>query len=306
MTSSFQTGRPVAGAGSEARPTAERAAGPTAVSEAGPTVAADPAPPGWAVTWVGETGSTNADLVASAARGAPHGTVLVADVQRAGRGRLGRSWVAPPGTALLFSVLLRPDRVPAARRGWIGAVLGVAIVTALRDTVGVAADLKWPNDVLVGNRKLAGILAELSGDALIVGAGINVSVAPADLPRVDATSLLSAGADPARCDRADLLAAILANLAGLIDRWQAAGGDVDASGVRADYLARCATISRLVTVHLPGGASMTGRAVDVAPDGAIVIDGGGALCRFAAGDVQHLRPGEDSCERAGDAPISWD
>lgn len=248
-------------------------------------------PPGWTVTWVSETGSTNADLAAGAAHGAAHGTVLVADLQVAGRGRLGRSWVAPAGTALLFSVLLRPARVPAARRGWIGAILGLAVVRALRDAVGVSAVLKWPNDVLIDGRKLAGILAELSGDALIVGAGINVSVAAADLPRPDATSLALVGADPARCDRAALLAAIVTNLAELVDRWQRVDGDIDASGLRAAYLRHCATVSSLVAVHLPDGTTVTGRAVDVDAGGAIVIDDGGTLRRFAAGDVQHLRSG---------------
>lgn len=244
----------------------------------------------WSVTHVAEIGSTNADLVQQAGRGAPHGAVLVTDVQHQGRGRMGRVWQAPAGTALLFSALLRLPGVPVARRGWVGAVLGLAIVGAIRDRARIEAGLKWPNDVLIDGRKVAGILAEMAGDAVVVGAGINVSVAAADLPRADATSLLLSGADPARCDRDLLLAAILDRFGALLTRWQAAGGDIDASGLRADYLRCCVTVGSDVAVHLPDGTTVTGRAVDVAPDGSIVIGDGGRRRRFAAGDVHHLRP----------------
>ncbi|MBN9609167.1 MAG: biotin--[acetyl-CoA-carboxylase] ligase [Actinobacteria bacterium 69-20] len=243
----------------------------------------------WIVTHVDETGSTNADLVAQAALGAPDHTVLVADVQRAGRGRLGRSWVAPPGTALLFSVLLRPRAVPPQRLGWIGAILGMAICTAIETATGLKADLKWPNDVLIGGRKVAGILAELGSDALVIGAGINVTLDAADLPRPDATSLQLAGAAAYSCDRAALLGAVLGNLDGLLARWEAAEGDIDRSGLRAEYLARSATVGRRVTVHLPDGRTVTGIATDIATTGAIVVDADGRPQSFTAGDVQHLR-----------------
>jgi BirA family biotin operon repressor/biotin-[acetyl-CoA-carboxylase] ligase len=246
-------------------------------------------PARWTVTHVAETGSTNADLAAAAADGAPHGAVLVADVQRHGKGRLGRSWVAPPGTALLFSVLLRVPEIPAARRGWVGAVLGLSVVEALRDVAGIEADLKWPNDVLIDGRKVAGILAERAGDAIVVGAGINVTGTSDDLPRADATSLVLSGADPARCDRGALLTAVLSRFGVLIGRWRAAAGDVDASGLRADYQRRCVTVGAAVSVHLPDGTIVTGRAVDVAPDGSIVVDDGRSTRHYAAGDVHHLR-----------------
>lgn len=244
----------------------------------------------WAVQHVEATGSTNGDLARLAARGGAHGTVLVADVQLAGRGRLGRTWVAPPGDALLFSVLLRPDGVPVSRRGWIGGLLGLAAVGALAETTGVRAALKWPNDVLVDGRKVAGILAELAGDALVVGMGLNVTVPRAALPRPDATSLLLAGAPREALDRDALLGAVLERLGPLVARWQAAGGDVDACGIRAEYLAGCATIGSRVAVHLPDGTRIAGTAVDVDPDGAVVIDtGAGVRRRFVAGDVIHLR-----------------
>ncbi len=108
---------------------------------------------------VASTGSTNADLLA---RGGPEGQVLVAEEQTAGRGRAGRTWVSQPGASLTFSVLLRPASVPPSARGWLPLLTGVAVAAGVRSAAGVAARLKWPNDVLVGDRKLAGILAEQS------------------------------------------------------------------------------------------------------------------------------------------------
>ena len=251
---------------------------------------------GWHLAWVPGTGSTNADLVADAARGAPDRSVLVADLQTAGRGRLGRSWQAPAGRALTFSVLLRPRRVPAQLRGWIGALLSLAVAAGVSGRTGLVADLKWPNDVLIEERKVAGVLAEMTGSspaggpALVAGAGINVTLGSGDLPRPDATSLWLSGADPAACGREELLAAVLDALGPLLDRWQQAGGDVHRSGLREEYLARCRTIGTEVTIRLPDGGALVGRAVDVTAEGAIVIDDGARRHRFAAGDVHHLRP----------------
>lgn len=249
----------------------------------------EPGAPVWSVTHVAETGSTNADLVARVAGDAPDRTVLVADVQHAGRGRLGRRWVAPHGTALLFSVLLRPRGIAPERLGWIGAILALAVAAGIGETTGLAADLKWPNDVLIGGRKIAGVLAERAGDAVVVGAGINVTVAEADLPRLDATSLSLCGAPAGSRDRDALLHAILRRLDPLLGTWQAADGDIDRSGVRELYLARSATVGRRVAVHLPDGRIVTGTAVDVDAGGAIVVDTAGTRRRFTAGDVRHLR-----------------
>ena len=145
---------------------------------------------------VAETGSSNADLLAVAGAGAAEGTVLVAEAQTAGRGRLGRRWASPPRTGLTFSVLLRPGGVPAARLGWLPLLAGVAAAASVRAVAAVDATLKWPNDVLAGEKKLGGILAERSGTAVVVGIGINVWQARADLPPdAAATSVaLAAGA----------------------------------------------------------------------------------------------------------------
>ena len=117
---------------------------------------------------VEETGSTNADLLAEARSGTGEGLVLVAEAQTAGRGRMGRRWISPPRRALTFSVLLRPA-VPAGLLGWLPLLAGVAVTSALEQTAGVDARLKWPNDVLADDAKIAGILAERSGSAIVVG-----------------------------------------------------------------------------------------------------------------------------------------
>jgi len=241
----------------------------------------------WTITHSIVTGSTNADLAAAA--GLPNSSVLTTEEQLTGRGRSGRDWFCPAGAGLMFSVLLREPSIPADRRGWTGAVLGLAIVRAMSRVSGVAARLKWPNDVLIDGRKCAGILGEVADRELIVGAGINVSLAAAELPRQDATSLWLAGG---RLDREMLLAGILDEFAQLLGRWVGARGDIDASGLRAEYGSACSTIGAEVLLLLPGGAQSTVRAIDVAPDGAlVVVDTHGSRRSYAAGEVVHVRPG---------------
>lgn len=144
-----------------------------------------------AVGVVKETGSTNADLLAKARSGADEGLVLVAEAQTSGRGRMGRRWISPPRRSLTFSVLLRPA-VPAGLLGWAPLLAGVAVASALQKTAGVDARLKWPNDVLVDGAKIAGILAERWGNAVVIGTGINVLQQRGELPVPTATSLLVA------------------------------------------------------------------------------------------------------------------
>ena len=123
---------------------------------------------------VAETGSTNVDLLAAARVGAAEGTVLVAEAQTAGRGRLGRRWASPPRAGRTFSVLLRPLGVPAALLGWLPLLTGVAAASAVVGAAAADVALKWPNDVLAGGVKLGGILAERAGSAIVVGVGIYV------------------------------------------------------------------------------------------------------------------------------------
>ena len=240
----------------------------------------------WTITHTTVTGSTNADLAAAA--GLSNSSVLTTEEQLTGRGRSGRDWFCPAGAGLMFSVLLREPAIPADRRGWTGAVLGLAIVRAMGRVSGVTARLKWPNDVLIAGQKCAGILGEVADGELIVGAGINVSLGLAELPRQDATSLCLAGG---RLDRAALLAGILDEFAELLGRWVRASGDIDASGLRAEYRQSCATIGAEVLLLLPGGSQSTVLAVDVAADGSlVVVDRAGVRRSYAAGEVVHVRP----------------
>jgi BirA family biotin operon repressor/biotin-[acetyl-CoA-carboxylase] ligase len=245
---------------------------------------------------VESTGSTNADLLARAQAGEPEGAVLAAEEQRAGRGRMGRTWTSPPRAALTFSVLLKPA-VPLARRGWLPLLAGVAVATAVTQVTGVKTGLKWPNDLLTADAKLAGILAEAVGDAVVVGIGLNVSTQPEELSHLlaatrpgalPATSLRAAGATA--LDRASLLLAILGELEHWYRAWQRAGGDPDRSGLRQEYLRWSATIGRTVRAELPGGQALSGPAVGVDSDGRLLVRvSSGAEVAVAAGDVVHLR-----------------
>jgi BirA family transcriptional regulator, biotin operon repressor / biotin---[acetyl-CoA-carboxylase] ligase len=239
---------------------------------------------------VARTGSTNEDLLAAARAGTAEGAVLVAEQQSAGRGRQGRTWVSEPGAALTFSVLLRPAGVPPAGRGWLPLLTGVALSRALRHVTGVDVALKWPNDVLAGGSKLAGILAEQAGDAIVVGVGLNVATAAGDLPAtragaLPATSLALRGATTT--DRGLLLAAVLRELADWYRRWTSAG--VEASGLRGEYLRECSTVGADVRVELPGGSRLAGVATGIDPAGRLLVDTAGGVVPVSAGEVAHLR-----------------
>jgi len=247
---------------------------------------------------VPSTGSTNADLLARAADpGSPEGQVLVAEEQTAGRGRLGRSWSSEPGASLTFSVLLRPATVPAARRGWLTLLTGVAVASAVRSTGCVDAVLKWPNDVLAGDRKLAGILAEQTpdGSAVVIGTGLNVATAPSELP-VSAAGLAATSlrAEGATVSREDLLLDVLTQL----ERWYAAfraDPDPGRSGLLDAYRALCETLGRTVRVELPAGGGLTGVARDIDADGRLLVavGPGDSVTPVSAGDVVHVRaPGQ--------------
>ncbi|MFI0447782.1 biotin--[acetyl-CoA-carboxylase] ligase [Actinomadura sp. 6N118] len=246
---------------------------------------------------VPETGSTNADLMAAAREGAPEGTVLATELQTAGRGRLGRQWTAPARSGLMFSMLLRPT-VPIERLGWIPLLAGLSAASAVRrmtarveagdfgeahGDVAVDVRLKWPNDLIVGERKLAGILAEKVDDALVVGVGLNVSLHEEELPVPAATSLAIEGAPLS--DRATLLRAILRHFEGWYREWTELGGDPEKSGLRTAYKELCATLGRTVRVDLPGDETLSGVAGDVDGSGRLVV-GDRAV---SAGDVVHVR-----------------
>jgi BirA family biotin operon repressor/biotin-[acetyl-CoA-carboxylase] ligase len=255
---------------------------------------------------VAETGSTNADLLAVAREGAREGVVLVAEAQTAGRGRMGRRWTSPPRAGLTFSVLLRPYGVPAALLGWIALLTGTAVAAALPAVAAVQPRLKWPNDVLAGGAKLGGILAERSGSAVVVGIGLNVAQHLAELPE-GATSLrletaaAQEGTGPDEAPGQDVsipadlrtrvLVAVLTALSQRYLAWrdQFSPGDAEASGLRQEYLALCATLGREVTVTLPGGKSISGTADGIDWAGRLEVGTAKETVLVSAGDVVHLR-----------------
>jgi BirA family biotin operon repressor/biotin-[acetyl-CoA-carboxylase] ligase len=220
---------------------------------------------------------------------APDRTVLVAEHQTSGRGRLDRSWASPPGAGLTFSVLLRPS-APIPTWGWLPLLAGVALHDAVSAVTGLDLDLKWPNDLLFGpsEEKIAGILAQTSGEAVVVGIGLNVSTTRDELPVPTATSLVLCGA--AEIDRTQLLTAILTHLDALCAQWSDVGGDAEACGLAASYREACATLGRPVAVTTTGGTIVTGRAVGIDGDGRLQVDVGGLVEAIGAGDVEHLRP----------------
>ncbi len=232
------------------------------------------------------TSSTNADLAAAARAGAAEGTVHTTDHQVAGRGRLDRTWESPAGSGLAVSVLLRPTEVPAGRWVWLPLLVGLAVAATVEEC-GPSAGLKWPNDVEVDGRKIAGILLERvdtpEGAAAVVGVGLNVSLRDDERPVDTATSLLLEEAT--ETDRTVVLRLLLRNLEALYRAWRAAGGDPSA-GVRESYLRRCVTLGSDVRVAMPDGSTLEGRADDVDDLGRLVV-GGTAV---SAGDITHVRP----------------
>ncbi|MFI7638608.1 biotin--[acetyl-CoA-carboxylase] ligase [Nonomuraea sp. NPDC049400] len=241
------------------------------------------------VTVVESIGSTNADLAKAAAGGAGEGAVLVAEAQLAGRGRLGRSWSAPPRSGLTFSILLRPA-LPVAAQGWLPLLYGVAAASAVRRLAEVDVRLKWPNDLLIGERKLAGILAERADDAVVIGMGMNVSLKPEELPVETATSLII---EKAACiDRDPLLRAVLREIESHYRDWTAAEGDAEASGLRSAYLAVSATVGRRVRVELPNEQALIGLATGIDRFGHLQVESEDERYTLSAGDVVHVRTAE--------------
>ena len=237
----------------------------------------------WHVTAVTETGSTNADLLAHGADGAPDRTVLRADYQSAGRGRLDRTWEAPRGVNLLVSMLFR--EVPS-RLHVLTQVVALAATQVARDC-GVEAVLKWPNDILVGTQKLAGILAQAAPVGpdgkipfVVVGIGCNLGWAPPE-----AVSLASSGWTR-EVSPDEFLHAMLPE----IDRLLAMNDEA----MNAEYVANLATVGSRVRVEMPNGEDIIGRAMSVELDGRLVVlDDCAVTHRIDTADVVHLRPASD-------------
>ncbi|WP_158716361.1 biotin--[acetyl-CoA-carboxylase] ligase [Blastococcus sp. Marseille-P5729] len=234
---------------------------------------------------VGETGSTNDDVLAEAARGTPQGLVRTAEFQTAGRGRLDRGWEAPPGTSVMFSILLRPQ-APVRHWGWIPILAGMGVYDALQ-SAAVDAALKWPNDVQLGpdRGKCGGILTQAAAGAAVVGIGLNVR----SHDRLPETAEVIG--DYWDISRERLLAAVLNAIAARYRRWDGAAGDVVRTGLLADYRTACGTLGQRVRVELPGGAPPAlGIAEDVDQEGRLVVRTADGPVVVGAGDVIHVRP----------------
>jgi BirA family transcriptional regulator, biotin operon repressor / biotin---[acetyl-CoA-carboxylase] ligase len=194
----------------------------------------------------------------------PEGAVAVADVQTAGRGRLGRVWTAPPETALLCSVLLRPP--PQSRIAQLSLAGGLAAAQTVEAALGRAAQLKWPNDVLVDGRKVAGVLAEARDSVVVLGIGLNVNQTAAELPsdaRLEAASLRTI--DGVERDRDALLMDLLARLESAYSAWLAGG----LATMHAELASRDALAGKAVTVD-----GRAGRALGIDAEGRLVLDSG--------------------------------
>lgn len=259
----------------------------------GDQVRASLAAAGWtgpAPVLLASVGSTNAEAESLARTGAPEGASVVGEEQTAGRGRLDRVWVSPPGAGLWLSYVVRPGSIPVERWGWLPLAAGVAARDALRTASQVPIDLKWPNDLVVttsntggdgaaATRKLGGILSEAVTDAVVLGIGINVALEVEDLPTPQATSVLVEGGV---LDRTGLLAALLPALARRLDQWRHGIDEL-----RADYRAACVTIGRGVEVERPGGTVLAGTVTGVDDRGHLLVDVEGVVETVSVGDVVH-------------------
>lgn len=209
---------------------------------------------------------------------------MVTEHQTAGRGRLDRTWETPARSSLTFSVLLRPT-APPQDWPWLPLLTGYAVQAALADRLPDIA-LKWPNDVLVEERKLAGILVERietpDGPAAVIGCGINISQTLDELPVALATSVELETGEPV--DRTDLLGQVLGSIHGLLGLLD------ETESLRAAYADVCSTVGREVDVHLPDGTIQRGEALDIAAGGSLVVSTGDGTLTVGAGDVVHVRP----------------
>lgn len=221
------------------------------------------------------TESTNLDARVLAGDGAPDGTCVVAGEQTGGRGRHGRRWVSDPGAGLWSSVVVRSGS-SAGSAARIPLVAALAVLDACAQFGAQSLEIKWPNDVLcTDGRKLAGILAEATPDAIVVGIGINVHAAPSGVPD-SACCLVELGVN---ADPSELLAALLLALYGRLNKpWKEN---------LADYRQACRTLGSDLHVTLPGGQVVKGVGLDVDPEGHLLVKTGQTVQTIIAGDVLH-------------------
>lgn len=236
------------------------------------------------IEYVEETGSTNTDLLDR--NELPDRTVLIANHQTKGRGRLGRTFSGPRGTVLLATVAYRPTADALDRLGLLPLAGGLAVTDVIPDTA-----LKWPNDVLMSGGKVCGILTEADGlgvsasPRVVLGIGLNVSIPRDGLPVETATSLALEGSPAAELPREELTTKVLTALDERVRQWEA--GD---DQLIADYRMASSTIGQAVRVTMPSGV-LEGVAEDISAEGQLVLVTEDSTHRtLSAGDVTHLRP----------------
>ena len=222
------------------------------------------------------------------ADGLPEFYVLATDFQTAGKGRMERSWEAKQGSSVMASVLLRPSFTESSGIGWLSLLTALAISRAISD-LGTSPQIKWPNDVLIQDKKVSGILAEAASDlsCVVIGFGINVNQSAQELPVKTATSLSIETASSV--DRDQLLAAVIENLRQLYSELSKAGGDAESSGLRDAILANSATVGSQVSVEFPNGEKVFGLAKDIDSIGRLEVMTQFQTLAVSAGDVLHLR-----------------
>ena len=235
---------------------------------------------------VGSSNTVLAERVREGTAGA--GTVLVVEEQTAGRGRRDRGWVAPRYSSAMLSLVVEPTTDSAAG-GWLPLISALAVTDALASTAFVEATIKWPNDVVVGESKIGGILSEVvqtaNGSAVVVGMGVTVDQGAGELPSADATSVRLTGSE---VDRSTLVVSCLTAWERWYRAWEGESGS--AGSVMAAYEQRSSTLGRAVRAHLPDGAEVAGMARRLDDHGHLVIDIEGDEQVVAAADVVHLRP----------------
>ena len=230
----------------------------------------------WRVSVVDVTASTQTNLADLARRGkAKPGDVIAANYQSAGRGRLSRTFEAPKNSALLFSFYIQPKR-KQDEWGWISLIAGVSVAEVLCE---VKASVKWPNDILVNEKKVSGLIAEIVGDGVVIGIGINVGMSLEELPVPTATSLALEGMRDT--SRNEILAKVLAQFETNFTRW-----DEGDNSIEQLYASLSSTLGTKVQIHYPNDEIEKGLAVGISSRGELILDSGSHV---QAGDVVHLR-----------------
>ena len=230
----------------------------------------------WRVSVVDVTASTQSDLAELVRQGkAIPGQVLAANFQSAGRGRMSRTFEAPKNSALLFSFYIEPKRAKDDW-GWIPLIAGASVAKTLGD---YHASIKWPNDILIKDKKVSGLIAEIVDHGVVVGVGINVGMKSEELPVTHATSLAVEGGQG--FDRNSLLSKVLTEFYNLFTGWDS--GD---DSVRALYNSLSSTIGKNVRIKYANEQSETGVAVAISSRGELIMESGSYV---QAGDIIHLR-----------------